>query len=66
MTAGRRPDQMLWDLILEDIQAAADIFLPVYEDTTGSDRFVSIEVGPAIAGDTQQTIVRRSFRRKTF
>ena len=26
MSAGRRPDQMLWDLMLEDIQAAADIF----------------------------------------
>jgi transaldolase len=47
---------MLWDLMLEDIQAAADIFRSVYEATTGSDGFVSIEVGPAIAGDTQQTI----------
>jgi transaldolase len=56
MDAGRRPDQMLWDLMLEDIQAAADIFRPVYEATAGSDGFVSIEVGPAIAGDTEQTI----------
>jgi transaldolase len=56
VNAGRRPDQMLWDLMLEDIQAAADIFRSVYEATTGSDGFVSIEVGPAIAGDTQQTI----------
>jgi transaldolase / glucose-6-phosphate isomerase len=56
MNAGRRPDQMLWDLMLEDIQAAADIFRPVYEASGGADGFVSIEVGPAIAGDTQQTI----------
>jgi transaldolase len=56
VNAGRRPDQMLWDLMLEDIQAAADIFRSVYEATTGSDGFVSIEVGPAIAGDTQLTI----------
>jgi transaldolase / glucose-6-phosphate isomerase len=56
MKAGRRPDQMLWDLMLEDIQAAADIFRPVYDATGGADGFVSIEVGPAIAGDTQQTI----------
>jgi len=54
--AGRRPDQMLWDLMLEDVQAAADIFRPVYDATGGADGFVSIEVGPAIAGDTQQTI----------
>jgi transaldolase len=56
MNAGRRPDQMLWDLMLEDIQAAADIFRPVYEATAGADGFVSIEVGPAIAGNTQRTI----------
>jgi transaldolase len=56
MDAGRRPDQMLWDLMLEDIQAAADIFRPVYDASGGADGFVSIEVGPAIAGDTQQTI----------
>lgn len=56
VNAGRRPDQILWDLMLEDIQAAADIFRPVYEATAGSDGFVSIEVGPAIAGDTRQTI----------
>lgn len=56
VNAGRRPDQILWDLMLQDIQAAADIFRPVYEATAGSDGFVSIEVGPAIAGDTRQTI----------
>src|SRR5207244_13538864 len=56
MNAGRRPDQMLWDLMLQDIQSAADIFRPVYEASGGADGFVSIEVGPAIAGDTQQTI----------
>jgi transaldolase/glucose-6-phosphate isomerase len=56
MRAGRRPDQILWDLTLEDIQAAADIFRPVYNATAGADGFVSIEVGPAIADDTQATI----------
>src|SRR5216683_8231580 len=29
--AGRKPEEMLWDLMLEDIQAAADVFRPVYE-----------------------------------
>lgn len=53
----RSPDEMLWDLMIEDIQAAADIFRPVYDATGGADGFVSIEVGPAIAGDTERTIV---------
>jgi transaldolase/glucose-6-phosphate isomerase len=35
---------------------AADIFRPVYDATGGADGFVSIEVGPAIADDTQRTI----------
>jgi transaldolase len=56
VTDGRQPDQILWDLMVEDIQAAADIFRPVYDSTSGADGFVSIEVGPAIAGDTSRTI----------
>src|SRR5579859_594737 len=54
--AHRPPDQMMWDLMIDDIQAAADIFRPVYDATGGADGFVSIEVGPAIADDTQRTI----------
>src|SRR5688500_17239117 len=54
--AGRQPDQMLWDLMVEDIRAAADIFRPVYDQTGGADGFVSIEVGPSIADDTARTI----------
>src|SRR5688572_21191278 len=34
---GRKPDQMLWDVMVEDIQAAADVFLPVYDETGGAD-----------------------------
>ncbi|HXM56377.1 MAG TPA: transaldolase family protein, partial [Candidatus Dormibacteraeota bacterium] len=31
--AGREPDGILWELILEDIRAAADVFRPVYDET---------------------------------
>src|ERR1051326_866105 len=54
VTDGRQPDQILWDLMIEDIQAAADIFRPVYDSTRGADGFVSIEVGPANSGDTRR------------
>ncbi len=53
---GRRPDRMLWDLMVEDIQAAADVFRPVYERTEGRDGFVSIEVSPTVARSTRRTI----------
>ncbi len=54
--AGEKPAEMLWDLMVEDVQAASDVFRPVYDRTKGKDGFVSIEVGPTIANSTQKTI----------
>src|SRR5690242_17329472 len=52
----KKPEDMLWDLMIEDVQAAADVFRPVYDRTKGKDGFVSIEVGPTIANSTAKTI----------
>jgi transaldolase/glucose-6-phosphate isomerase len=54
--AKKKPDEMLWELMVEDIQAAADIFRPVYDKTRGKDGFVSIEVSPTVANSTKRTI----------
>jgi transaldolase/glucose-6-phosphate isomerase len=43
-------------LVMEDIRAAADVLRPVYDETGGADGFVSIEVSPHLAHDTQGTI----------
>ncbi|NEO60597.1 MAG: transaldolase [Moorea sp. SIO4G2] len=43
-------------LVFEDISNACDIFKPVYDQTNGLDGYVSIEVPPTIAKDTQSTI----------
>src|SRR5438105_14412161 len=51
-----KPEDMLWGLMVEDVQAAADVFRPVYDKTKGKDGFVSIEVGPTIATNTRSTI----------
>jgi len=40
-----------------DVQGAADEFRPVYEETDGKDGFVSLEVNPHLAYDTNGTIV---------
>ena len=56
VAAGRTPDDILWELMLEDIRAAADVFRPIYDGTDGADGFVSIEVAPTVAGDTDRTI----------
>ena len=43
-------------LIIEDIQLAADVLRPVYDDSDGSNGFVSLEVSPGSAHDTGATI----------
>jgi len=54
--AKKTPAEMLWELMVEDIQAAADVFRPVYDQTKRGDGFVSIEVSPTVANNTRQTI----------
>ncbi len=54
--SGHDAESVVWDMLIEDVQAAADIFRPVYERTHGGDGFVSIEVSPEVARDTQRTI----------
>jgi transaldolase len=43
-------------LTVEDVQLAADVFLPLYEKLEGRDGFVSLEVNPHLARDTAGTI----------
>lgn len=47
---------IFFDLAIADIQRAADIFKPVFDDTNGEDGFVSLEVSPHLARDTDGTI----------
>jgi transaldolase len=43
-------------LVVGDIASAADVFRPVYESTKGTDGFVSIEVSPLLALNTDATV----------
>ena len=43
-------------VMVEDVRRAADIFRPVYDQSGGADGFVSIEVRPSLAHDTEGTI----------
>lgn len=53
---GKKPEEMYVSLIVEDIQRAADLFRPVYDQTGGGDGFVSLEVSPHLAHDSVKTI----------
>jgi len=48
-------EQAYEQLALEDIRAAADVFLPVYEQSRGADGYISLEVSPALALDSDAT-----------
>ena len=53
---GRKGEELFFDLALADITAAADLFRPTYDRTNGVDGWVSLEVSPLLAYDTQTTI----------
>ena len=53
---GKSGEQLFFELALEDITQAADLFRPTFERTCGVDGFVSLEVSPLLAHDTQTTI----------
>jgi len=56
--------ELFEQLAVEDIQKATDVLRPVYDATRGADGFVSIEVSPYLATDTQGTVAeaRRLWR----
>ena len=65
LEGGQDAESIVWDLLIEDVQAAADILRPVFDAEHGADGFVSIEVSPEIAGDTGRTIASaRDLRRR--
>ena len=53
---GRSGERLFFELALEDLTRAADLFRPIYERTNGVDGFVSLEVSPLLAYDTDSTL----------
>jgi len=49
-------DVLIQELMIRDIQMAADVLAPVFANTSGTDGYVSIEVAPSKARDTRATI----------
>jgi transaldolase len=53
---GKSGEALFFDLALEDIVRAADLFRPIFDNTNGVDGWVSLEVSPLLAYDTASTI----------
>jgi transaldolase / glucose-6-phosphate isomerase len=56
--AGWDAEKIFWQLAIEDIRAACDLFSPLYEETNGGDGYVSIEVSPDLAYNTEAALAQ--------
>jgi transaldolase len=56
LAQGQSGEKLFFELALEDLTEAADLFRPVYDRTCGVDGWVSLEVSPLLAHDTKSTI----------
>jgi transaldolase len=56
--SGCNAEQIFWQLAVEDIRAACDLFTPLYTETNGVDGYVSLEVSPYLANDTDATVAQ--------
>lgn len=53
---GKKGEELFFELALDDITRATDIFRPVFDKTNGVDGFCSLEVSPLLAYDTKSTL----------
>jgi len=53
---GKSGEELYFELALEDLTRAADLFRPIYDRTNGVDGWVSLEVSPVLAHDTASTV----------
>jgi transaldolase len=56
LAQGKSGEKLFFELALEDLAQAADLFRPVHERTCGVDGWVSLEVSPLLAHDSKSTI----------
>ena len=70
--AGLGGEALLFELALQDITRAADLFAPIHDRTAGVDGFASLEVSPLLAYDTERSVDqakelhRKAARRNVF
>jgi len=56
LAEGQSGETLFFELALEDLTRAADLFRPIYDRTNGVDGWVSLEVSPVLAYDTAKTL----------
>src|SRR5215469_17624100 len=56
LRAGLSGEDLFFEIALEDLTRAADLFRPIYDRSSGVDGWVSLEVSPLLAHDTASTL----------
>ncbi|XP_072999478.1 uncharacterized protein [Typha latifolia] len=56
ISSGKDIESAYWELVIKDIQDACKLFEPIYDETDGGDGYVSVEVSPRLANDTNGTV----------
>jgi len=56
LTESESSEEIFFELALEDLIRAADLFRPIYDETNGVDGWVSLEVSPLLAHETASTL----------
>src|SRR5215831_6520225 len=56
LAKGKSGELLFFELALEDISRAADLFRPIFDKTNGVDGWVSLEVSPLLAYDATSTL----------
>jgi transaldolase len=56
LAKGKSNEEIFFDFAIEDIRRAADMFRPIYDRTNTVDGWVSLEVSPLLAHDTDSTL----------
>ena len=54
--AGKSVEDAFWEVVFTDIQDAADVFLPLYNESDAVDGYVSVEVSPNLAHEGDATV----------
>src|SRR5215472_12428695 len=56
LQSGQSGEELFFELALDDLTRAADQFRPIHDKTNGVDGWVSLEVSPMLAHDTESTL----------
>jgi transaldolase len=56
VAAGKSGEALFFELAIQDLTKAAELFAPIHQRTAGVDGFVSLEVSPLLAHDTDRTV----------